>query len=351
MSGTRPFSSPATGIIRWGIIGCGNVTEVKSGPGFQKADRSALVAVMRRTGEMAADYAKRHGVARWYNSAPALIADPDVDAVYIATPPGSHCEYALLAAKAGKPAYIEKPLARNTTEGQTIEDAFQEQNLPVYVAFYRRSLPRFLKVREILTSGVIGDLCSVHLIHSSPRAAEDSSRPWRLDPALSGGGLFLDLGSHALDLLDFLLGPLTHIEGSAATSSRGHEIGQCEDSVTMTFRTGGGAQGTATWDFAAAQSTDQVAINGTQGQITFSVFREAPVDLRIGNHIETHTVAHPRHIQQPLIQSIVDDLLGLGVCPSRIASALRTTKVMDTVLSDFYGGRSDRFWERPASWP
>ena len=102
--------------IRWGIIGCGNVTEVKSGPGFQKAKNSALVAVMRRNGALAEDYARRHNVPRWTDDAQALIDDPEVDAVYVATPPAFHIEYTIQAARAGKPVYVEKPLANRGTD-------------------------------------------------------------------------------------------------------------------------------------------------------------------------------------------------------------------------------------------
>src|SRR4051812_48513080 len=136
--------------IRWGIIGCGDVTEVKSGPGFQKAHGSQLVAVMRRNAALAADYAKRHGVPRWYNDAKALVNDPEVDAVYIATPPGVHVEGALLAAAAGKPAYVEKPMARNTTECDVIIQALARADQKLFVAYYRRAMPRFLKLRELL---------------------------------------------------------------------------------------------------------------------------------------------------------------------------------------------------------
>src|SRR5688572_23614993 len=109
-----PFAGRNT--IRWGILGCGDVTEIKTGPAFYKVPGSQLVAVMRRNGELAADFARRHGVPRWYDNAAALVNDPEVDAVYIATPPGAHLEGALLVAAAGKPVYMEKPMARNAAE-------------------------------------------------------------------------------------------------------------------------------------------------------------------------------------------------------------------------------------------
>ena len=99
--------------INWGIIGCGDVTEIKSGPAFNKVPNSSLVAVMRRDAAKAADYAERHEIANWYNDAAKLINDPKVNAIYIATPPDSHEAYALAAMNAGKPVYVEKPMALN----------------------------------------------------------------------------------------------------------------------------------------------------------------------------------------------------------------------------------------------
>ena len=142
--------------IRWGIIGCGNVTEVKSGPGFQKARNSALVAVMRRNAALAQDYAGRHGVPRWYDDGAALIADPEVDAVYVATPPSSHKGYVLACAAAGKPVYVEKPMALDHGECEEMIAACRAANVPLFVAYYRRALPRFLKVKELIDGGAIG---------------------------------------------------------------------------------------------------------------------------------------------------------------------------------------------------
>jgi 1,5-anhydro-D-fructose reductase (1,5-anhydro-D-mannitol-forming) len=200
--------------IRWGILGCGDVTEVKSGPALAQAEGSTLVAVMRRTPHLAEDYARRHGVPRWYASASELIHDPEVDAVYVATPPGAHEELALAVAAAGKPAYVEKPMARSHAECARMVDAFAAAGLPLFVAYYRRALPRFEQVRALLAEGRIGRPTSLvyRYVHTRRRPPGD----WRLDPAVAGGGLFLDLGSHALDLFDWLLGPLGEVAGSAA---------------------------------------------------------------------------------------------------------------------------------------
>lgn len=335
--------------IRWGIIGCGNVTEVKSGPGFQKAEGSALVAVMRRDAAAARDYAARHNVPRWYSDADKLINDLEVDAVYVATPPGSHLEYALRIAAAGKPAYVEKPMARSHAECQRMIEAFAARKLPLFVAFYRRALPRFLKARELVQGGAIGTLTGVLYRCCEPRHREAAKPlPWRLIAQQSGGGIFLDLGSHTLDVIDFIVGPLQDVTGIAANVASSYDV---EDVVAMSFRTPGGAAGAATWNFASDYRADEIEFIGTDGRLALSTFSEEPVRLQRGESLETFDIRHPPHVQQPLIQSIVDQLLGRGTCPSTGESAARTAKVMDTVLAGYYGGRDDAWWTRPESWP
>ena len=195
--------------IRWGILGCGNVTEVKSGPGFQLAEGSRLVAVMRRDGNKARDYAERHGVSRWYDDAEQLIRDPEVDAVYVATPPSSHAEYTIRAAAAGKPVYVEKPMARDAAECRRMIDACRVAGVPLFVAYYRRALPRFLKVKELLDAGAIGTPRFVTVTqYHAPGQYDPANLPWRVRPEIAGAGIFLDLAAHTLDILDFLLGPV-----------------------------------------------------------------------------------------------------------------------------------------------
>ncbi len=335
--------------IRWGILGCGDVTEIKSGPGFQKAVGSELVAVMRRNGALAADYAKRHHVPRWYDDADQLINDPQVDAVYVATPPGSHLELALKVCAAGKPAYVEKPLARNHCECQTMVTAFKAAKLPLFVAYYRRRFPRFLKVKELIDNQTLGKITSVSYRQSVPAhlTLDAKSLPWRFDPVHSGGGLFLDIGSHTLDILDFLLGPLQRYHGQAT-----NRTGACavEDGVTLLFQTADGVLGSGQWNFASPISEDLIEITGTRGRVSLATFGNDPVRLMIDGQQQQFDLPNPPHVHQPLIQSIVDELLGRGRCPSTGESGARTSAVMDAPLEKYYHGRDDAFWERPHTW-
>lgn len=332
--------------IRWGIIGCGDVCEVKSGPGFQQANGSRLVAVMRRDRSKAEDFARRHAVPRFYDDARALIGDGEVDAVYIATPPGSHCELALAVASAGKPCYVEKPMARSFAECQRMNDAFHAAGQRLFVAYYRRCLPRFTRVRELVHDGTIGAVTSV-LYRYSRVFQPARSTAWRMNAVESGGGVFLDIGSHLLDLLDFIFGPLLDVRGGA-----GHVPPEdVESLVAMSFRTNGGAVGCGLWNFAAHANEDRLEITGTAGRVAVSLLGTEPIVLARGKERTELDIPNPPHVQQPLIQTIVDELLGRGTCPSTGTSAARTSAVMDAVLSDYYGGRLDDFWNRPETWP
>jgi predicted dehydrogenase len=325
--------TPST--VRWGIIGCGDVTEVKSGPALQKADRSALVAVMRRNGALARDYALRHAVPRWYDNATQLIADPDVDAVYVATPPAHHCTYALTCAKFGKPAYVEKPMARTHDECVQMNQAFEAAGLRLFVAYYRRALPRFMWVKEVVDSGILGKPRFVRIVltrHIAEEEQHPESPPWRVLPAIAGGGRFVDLGSHVIDLLDWILGPITEVAGIAVNQAG---LYPAEDCVGFTVRFASGVVGTGIFAFASSSERDEVEIAGDRGTVTFPAFGEEPIRVTDPSGETQRTIANPAHIQQPLIQSVVDELCGLGTCPSSGQTAARASWVMDRVLASY----------------
>lgn len=324
------------GTIRWGIIGCGDVTEVKSGPAFARADRSALVAVMRRNGDLARDYAQRHGVPRWYDDAEALVRDPDVDAVYVATPPHWHCAGTLLAARHGKPVYVEKPMAMNAAECDEMIEACRVAGVPLFTAYYRRALPRFLRVKTLLDAGAIGAPRAVSVTLYRRHTLGAGDLPWRVDPAIAGGGLFVDLASHTLDLLDYLLGPIVAVRGDAANLG-GHY--PAEDIVSGALTFASGVRGSGIWCFTGDRDHDEVTIVGTQGRLVFSTFDDAPVVVEHAGGVQAVSVPNPPHVQQPLIQSIVDTLDGMGACASTGETGARTTRVMEALLQEFYTER------------
>ena len=309
------------------------MTEAKSGPGFQRAERSELVAVMRRSGDLAADYARRHDVPRWYDDADELINDPGVDAVYVATPPDSHREYVLRSAKAGKPVYVEKPMARTAVECEDMISACEAAGVGLFVAYYRRAMPRFATVKDLVAGGRIGEVRSVSIRNErSGRADTAADAGWRVDPRISGGGHFVDLGSHTLDLLDWLLGPVTQVCGVA--TNRGGRYA-AEDHVTAAFSFRSGAEGVGLWNYDSFRHVDLVEMAGTEGALSFSCFADEPLRLVTARGVEHIDAPYPAVVQLPLIQAVVDALTGHGASPSDGYSALRTARVIDTLLAEY----------------
>jgi predicted dehydrogenase len=326
--------------VRWGIIGCGDVTEVKSGPAFQIINHSELVAVMRRTGKLAKDYAERYHVPKWYDDADALINDPDVNAIYIATPPGSHKEYTLKAAKAGKLVYVEKPMARSYAECQEMIAACEKAGVPLYVAYYRRAQPRFLKVKELLENGAIGEVrfVSATQYQKDTEATEAGKQTehlsWRVQPELAGGGLFFDLASHTLDIFDFLLGPIKTVQGFASNQAGYYSA---EDIVSGTYLFESGVHGVGKWCFTAFENEDINEIVGSKGKITFSTFGNEPIRLTTEQGTEEWSFERPQHVHQPLVETIVSDLTSeSSACPSTGMSGARTNWVMGEMVKNYY---------------
>ena len=319
--------------VRWGMIGCGDVAEVKSGPALYKAEGSTLVAVMRRDRARADDYARRHNVPRVHARADDLIGDPDVDAVYIATPPSSHCELALKVAAAAKACLVEKPMAMNHAECLLMVDAFESAERPLWVAYYRRALPRFLKVRELLRANVIGTLTSVHVKVTDPLATGDAAKAWRFNTDIAGAGLFLDLASHYFDIIDFLVGPITAAAGFPLNTGGSYEA---EDVTATAFQIRGKVAGTGVWNFNASGSGDSIVFTGSHGEIATAVRADEDVVVTREGQPNLYRFRNPPHVHQPLIQTIVNELRGQGRCESTGESGARTAWVTDRCLESYY---------------
>ena len=328
--------------IRWGFLGCGNVVRKKSGAAFRSVPRSTIAAIMRRDPAAAREAAALFGAERACSTLDGLLTS-DIDAVYIATPPGLHYEQAMACLQAGKPVYLEKPFARNYTEARAMTDAFEKAGIPLYVGHYRRALPRFLKIRQLLESGAIGQVQQVefHLNRIfDPREAEEK---WLYNPVLSGGGKFYDIAPHTVDIFQFLFGQITQVTGKAENRDLGCPLA---DLVTMEVVTDRDVRGRLRFDCAAREKSDRMTVTGTEGTMEFSVHGKMDVVVRGKQALELE-IRDPVTVEQPMVRSVVEDLLGLGRCESRAGDVLSTYHVIDTVLESYYGSRQDDFWNHP----
>lgn len=321
-------------MIKWGFIGCGNVTEKKSGPAFKKIEGSTVVAVMSRDEEKAKNYAEKRGIKKWYTDAMELIEDPEVDAVYIATPPSSHATYAIMAMKAGKPVYIEKPMASSYEECTRINRISQETGVPCFVAYYRRYLPYFIKVKELIQDGAIGNVINVQIRFAQPPYDLDYNKenlPWRVQPDIAGGGYFYDLASHQLDILQDIFGCILEAEGFKSNRAG---LYKAEDTVSACFQFDSGLVGSGSWCFVAHSSAkeDRIEVIGDKGMLCFSTFTFDPIALHTEKGREEFVIENPEHIQYNLIESVIHHLQGKSICTCDGISATPTNWVMDKIL-------------------
>ncbi|MVN89734.1 Gfo/Idh/MocA family protein [Mucilaginibacter aquatilis] len=316
--------------INWGIIGCGDVTEKKSGPAFNKVPGSKLVAVMRRDATKAADYAMRHNVSKWYANADDLFNDDEVNAVYVATPPSSHLSYAIAALQKGLPVYVEKPVTMNAHGAQQLADAVKQYNGQLIVAHYRRRLPMFLKVKELLQQNRIGSVRTVQLRlwqSRKPALVTKGAPNWRTQPNVSGGGYFHDLSPHQLDLMLYFFGNPVHYSGfslnqAQATDADDHVCGSVvfENNVVL--------NGSWCFNVAETENSDLCEIIGNEGKISFPVFGDK-VTLKTESGQEVFTFEHPENIQLPMIESMVNYLNGVEANPCTIDEAVTLMKIID----------------------
>ncbi len=320
--------------IAWGFIGCGEVTEKKSGPAFNLIAGSHIEAVMSRQADKARSYAERHNIKKWYTDPVSLIEDPDVNAVYIATPPSSHVTYAIMALKAGKPAYVEKPLAVSYDDCLRVNNISRTTGVPCFVAYYRRYLPYFKKVKQLISDGVIGKTLNIQLRFIVPPRELDynsTNLPWRLQPDIAGGGYFYDLAAHQLDLLQEIFGVIVRAHGYP--TNRGG-LYTTEDNISACFLFESGIAGSGSWCFVGTENAreDRIEIIGDKGSLSFSVFTYDPILLITEEGTSSIRVPNPPHVQMPLIQNVVEHLQGTAHCDCDSLSATPVNWAMDRIL-------------------
>ena len=316
-------------IIKWGIIGCGDVAEVKSGPAFQKVVNSELIAVMRRNSAKAKDFAERHHVPHWYDTIDDIINHPEINALYIATPPSTHLEIAKKCLAAGKFVYLEKPMTIDADEAKELEKLVTK-NDKIVIAHYRRNLPAFQKVKELLTSNSIGKVhfADITILQSTTNnviAKTDDN--WRLKPETSGGGYFHDIAPHQIDLMYHYFGDIKNAQGFN-TSSQNHKVA---DIVNGIIEFESGVQFRGIWNFIASDKDvkDECKIYGENGTITFSFYGEK-VFLTTSDKTEVFSFENPKHVQQPLIAQTVNYFLGKAENPCKLEDGVQVMKIIDT---------------------
>ncbi len=320
--------------VNWGMIGCGQVTELKSGPGLYKSKGSNLLAVYDLSFERAKDYAKRHGLKKAYENVEDILNDSKIDIIYIATPPKFHKKYAIACLEAGKIPYIEKPVSMNYKECLEIKNLASDKNIPVYVAFYRRGMEKFLKIKELVNKGEIGDVRAVSLMHTMPvenSELDKNNLPWRLIKEISGGGKFLDMDVHILDVLELIFGELEDAKGFYDTLANYYEV---DDTVVASFKFKSGVLASGVWSYVADKITDKVEIIGSKGRIIFAGLPADKFILEKDGEVEEYNFETPEHVAMPYQQAVVNELLGIKKSEASFEEAINLVKMTDKIYGN-----------------
>lgn len=329
--------------IKWGFIGCGRVVQQKSGRAFNEIPQSRIHAIMRRNIDAAKQSAIFFEAPQWYDKVSDLLSS-EVDAIYIATPPGLHYEQAMACREAEKPVYIEKPFARNYSEAKAITDAFGSKNLPLFIGHYRRALPRFRYIKELIDTGTLGQVTSVQSYLNRIFSMREAKETWLYNPELSGGGKFYDIAAHTIDIICYLFGNIVEVNGFATNSGTDCPL---EDTVVFSYRTNKGVIGSANFNCISDRKDDRMFISGTKGRLEFSIHGKD--DIIVSNY-ETKSkssviIPDPQIVEQPMIHAVVDALLGKADFPCSGTDALPTYWAIDQILEQFYCGRQRQFWK------
>ncbi len=252
--------------VSWGILGAGRIAESQMAPAIAAAPGHELVAVTRRDQAAAQQFADRHGARRAFNNDKALLADPQVNAVYVATPPNLHARQAVLAAQAGKHILCEKPLALDTAEARRMIDAARANGVSLMVCYYQRFNARHQRTKALVQEGAIGQVTAARISFSERFPPQPGV--WHHDPAISGGGPLMDLGVHCIDLLRYLCGPVQSVAALVDTLVDNAPVA---DTSTLLLQLTSGAHAVVTSHWTTAnhdpERFNRVEIYGTEGTI------------------------------------------------------------------------------------
>lgn len=314
--------------ITFGIIGCGDVTEKKSGPAFQKLPHTTLKWVMRRNEEKLKDYAKRHQVKNYTTNYKELLEDEEVDAIYIATPPYMHKFYTIEAAKHKKDVYVEKPMAMSVEECREMMEVCKSEGVKLFVAYYRRGHKKFRTVKGLIEKNEIGEIRSFTYHYVNPLPQLHPERPWLNDPKISGGGQLYDVGSHMMDLILYLFGDVSFVKGISTNQAKVLEV---EDNTSgiLTFKNG--MQGAVQMTFNGQVREDQLTIVGSKGTLKFSIMDNEPLEVLKMDGIDQVSFELIEHVQMPMISDVAYAMAGESDLDSTGLYGLRTQEVIEAL--------------------
>ena len=332
--------------INWGIIGSGNIVN-KNASIFNSFPNSHIVAIMGRNKSTLKEVSEKNKINNVYTDIDEFLNNNEINCVYIATPPGTHLEYAKKCCDAGLITYLEKPIGRNYKETCEIVNIFKNANVPLYIAHFFRSLSKIQKIKSLIEDDCIGKVSSVD-IKIDRKFNMSTLDSWLYETKISGGGKFYDIAPHIIDILVYLFGGFEEVSGIASNNLNKYKV---EDIVAMIFKTQSGIIGTMNFNAIALEKKDVVEIYGTKGKIQFSFRDDSSILIFNNDGKQEIRVEEKEAIQTAMIENVINSILNninVNICTGE--NALETYRIIELVLEKYYNGRKDAFWEREETW-
>jgi len=294
-------------MLTWGLIGAGDIVQKRVGPALRDSPACDLIAIARARPELAEAAATAFGARRWYADWRQVVADPDVESVYVATPVDLHAAQTIAAAEAGKHVLCEKPMALNVRECDAMIGACRANDVQLGIAYYRHFYPVIARVKRIIASGEIGTpvLAQIDAFERFNPPSDDP-RHWFVEKARAGGGPMFDFGCHRIEVLMNVFGPIRHVTGLVANTAFPREV---EDTAAALLQFDSGPSATLTVTHATPETRDTFDVFGTEGSIHIQTLNSGEVRIRTraGERVE----AHPpdANIHRPLIDDFTQAVL------------------------------------------
>ncbi len=265
-------------VVRWGVIGAGGIAHRRTMSAMNEAENTKLQALMVRDMERARKLAFEHGAESYYDSVDEILSDPKVDAVYIATPVYLHCEHVIRAAESGKHVLCEKPMAINIVECRRMMDACNDNGVHLEVCFLLRFDPYFIKIKQLVENYEMGQIIQARASFLKSYDIQDGL--WRRDPTRAGGGVLMDMGAHAIDLLSYILGDTSKVTAMVNSRTTGWEV---EDTATVLMEMESGAFAIVDASYVVPHSDTMLEIYGTKGTALVTGGSEWTLNLYLGD--------------------------------------------------------------------
>ena len=293
--------------VKWGLIGCGDISRKRVAPALRELDHCELVSVNRADSSRLESFAREFGAPKWFETWQDLVVDDEIDAVYVATPVYLHAEQTIRAAEAGKHVLCEKPMAMDRSECQRMIDAAKANNVRLGVAYYRHFYPVVERIKKLIQNGRIGlPVYAQVRNHERFNRRPGEPRYWLLVKSLSGGGPMMDMGCHRIEVLQNIFGPIADVKATLSNVVFEREV---EDTATAVLRFETGFSATITSTHATEESQDSLDIFGCRGSIHVPSLNAGVMTIVTEKGVREEK--HPPHanVHLPLIEDFANAIL------------------------------------------